>query len=433
MRLLRSLFLFAASFLLIGVMASATDWIRPLISFNGTNVSVDNATFAEFVNCEGIFGGTDPDFCNDAFYDDSGVVLNMTTFFFNISQNLGFIQNLNGSASQSDGDWVSNDDELYNDSSSVRVGIRTNSPTNALSVEGVVNATTLVGGDLLPKTNNTGNIGLEQLRWNHLYVQIANISELGGFSPIIVSTEIISSRNVTAPNYFGSGQFLTDINKSEFSNFSGNASFANVSNFADNATQAGSVNCEDIFGGTDPDFCNDSTDMSWEVNGSSLYNLTGNVGVGVAIPQARFHVVTHQRISVDHTADNYRSELVGEISDLTSYETVYNITVDDINDLETWNTVFVDVKGHNNESGNGRTYSEWSIEVTGGSFDLDERKRDKYGAAPKINLISSGNSVLVQVRSNNAGTDYFTGFVNVVFDAAQGGGLNGKESVWTIE
>ncbi len=318
----------------------------------------------------------------------------------------------------------------------------TNTSTEIVPRTGFPNDVNTNGGDitsanLLPSANNTGNIGLEDQRWNHLYVQIANISELGGFSPIIVSTNMIASANISAPNYFGSGKFLTDIeaNQSLFSNVSQNASFANVSKFSNNATFASAVNCNDIFGGNDPDFCNDATGNDnggkWIVEDGNIYNLTGNTGLGTATPQAKLHVRNTSRISTAFDTINFREIIVADVIDVSTYTTILTITGSTVNDILTMNTVEIELKGNNDVSGNGALRSKWEFEINNGTINVKERERDRYSNFPQFQITTSGNSINLQAASKDQ-TENFKGFLHVTFDAAIGGGPNGETTTYTI-
>lgn len=70
---------------------------------------------------------------------------------------------------------------------------------------------TLNISSILPEANNTGNIGELDRRWNQGYFQKLNVSEIGGYSPIIVSADIISAGIINATFLAGDGSNITGI------------------------------------------------------------------------------------------------------------------------------------------------------------------------------------------------------------------------------
>jgi len=62
--------------------------------------------------------------------------------------------------------------------------------------------------NLFPRINNTGSIGLLNRRWNRLFVQKINVSEIGGFSPVTFTTNVNATNfNMSADNFLGLGKF----------------------------------------------------------------------------------------------------------------------------------------------------------------------------------------------------------------------------------
>ena len=62
--------------------------------------------------------------------------------------------------------------------------------------------------NVMPESNNSGNLGTENRRWNRLVVENANISNLGGLSPITLSNNIVGFNfNISADNFIGLGTF----------------------------------------------------------------------------------------------------------------------------------------------------------------------------------------------------------------------------------
>ncbi len=76
-----------------------------------------------------------------------------------------------------------------------------------------INNNLTVNQSILPGQNNTGTIGLEQNRWAQIFTEKLNTSELGGFSPIRLTADIIAEPGVSINATFliGDGSNITGI------------------------------------------------------------------------------------------------------------------------------------------------------------------------------------------------------------------------------
>jgi len=159
---------------------------------------------------------------------------NDTILFGNVSDLAAGINEANRS-----GGWVVGNGQLYNSTPSSRVGIGTSNPTSSLHVVGDANVTGTVttsrvdsvtinvSGSILPFFNNTGSIGEVNNRFNQIFTEKLNVTELGGYSPILLSADIIGlpGTSINATFLIGDGSNITGI---IFNQSTGTSIFPNV-------------------------------------------------------------------------------------------------------------------------------------------------------------------------------------------------------------
>jgi len=150
----------------------------------------------------------------------SALTDNDTIIFGDILNLQNDVQSLNVSSG-----WVVGNGILHNNTPSVSVGIRTDSPTSALHVVGDANITgnvttprvdvgiVNVSQSILPFANNTVNIGEVDNRFARIFTEKINTSELGGYSPILLTSDLIGVEGVTVSAAFlsGDGSNITGI------------------------------------------------------------------------------------------------------------------------------------------------------------------------------------------------------------------------------
>ena len=151
-----------------------------------------------------------------------------------------------------------------------------------------------IGDNVLPNSNNTGSVGLLQRRWAEGFFEKLNVSELGGFSAILLSADIVSNRTINATAFIGDGSQLTGI---EFNATSGTSVFGNVSilgtTLAQNIT-AENITLNGFISGDGSQLTNLPISGSpWSTSNDVIFNDSQSlkVGINTSNPLSTLHVI----------------------------------------------------------------------------------------------------------------------------------------------
>lgn len=325
---------------------------------------------------------------------------------------------------------------------------------SAGSNDAAINLSGQVGGTSVSNTGNIFTFALDAI--NSVITTFTNFVTFNNGIQVNGNANVTGTMNATS--FIGDGSQLTGVtaanaDNATFAASAGNATFAQLASNAtfaatadtantannatfaaqaSNATHAASVNCEDIYGGTDNSFCDDQQgDSDWESNGQDVYNVSASVGIGTTQPSARLDVIQSQRLGSDSNNNSFIQRNTFEVSGVTGYTTILEVEASTLTSVDTQWRVTTSAQGNTVGRGNGALDSEWTVEITGGAYTLTRRSEDKYDDQPQFRLTSTGNTVNLQIGSNDL-TGAFTGFVDTEVRPAQGAGANGATVQYTV-